>query len=74
MNTHHCGQLGMSLHVYVCIKCGCVHMFYFVLVYKATAPEGNVITAFLLLMGINVLFAIFASAFIVIEVSFIKSL
>ena len=37
-------------------------------VYKATVEEGNVITAFLLLMGINVVFAIIASAFIVIEV------
>ena len=38
-------------------------------VYQATVDEGNVITAFLLLMSINVLFAIIASAFIVIEVS-----
>ena len=37
-------------------------------VYKATIDEGYVVTAFLLLMGINVLFAIIASAFIVIEV------
>jgi chloride channel 6 len=36
-------------------------------VYHATVEEGNVITAFLLLLGFNVLFAIIASAFIVIE-------
>jgi chloride channel 6 len=36
-------------------------------VYNATASEGNVITAFLLLMAINVLFAVIASAFIVLE-------
>jgi chloride channel 6 len=38
-------------------------------VYHATVEEGNVITAFLLLLGFNVLFAIIASAFIVIEVT-----
>ena len=38
-------------------------------VYNATASEGNVIAAFLLLMAINVLFAVIASAFIVLEVS-----
>ena len=37
-------------------------------VYDATVEEGNVISAFLLLMSINILFAIIASAFIVIEV------
>ncbi|CAI7991030.1 Chloride transport protein 6 [Geodia barretti] len=36
-------------------------------VYHATVEDGNVISAFLLLLGVNVLFAIIASAFIVIE-------
>ena len=45
----------------------CVYVM-FCAVYHATVEDGNVISAFLLLLGFNVLFAIIASAFIVIEV------
>ena len=58
--TTSCGHRLNHVHVMSCIV---------YIVYNATVSEGYVITAFLLLMSINVLFAIIASAFIVLEVS-----